>query len=207
MATRAGRFFADKSNGHHLLKSAPATGKFSPVGVACRRGRIFPHDNGMPALRARHRLAGMTIFNLDGIPAFIAIKNHPTSSTKQKNRYHRKQPGLKQQLHQSSTITKKYFIYFCHRPKKPRLQQEAAATGDLRRYHRTISCPDLLPCAFFTPPAYISTHTFKSSAVKNIQMGYYNTLPGGVTESCRSQAKIPSQSMMRPAHFLFAFRL
>jgi hypothetical protein len=157
VATRAGRFFADKSNGDHLLKSAPATGKFSPVGVACRCGRFFPHDNGMPALRARHRLAGMAIFNLDGIPAFIAIKNHPASSTKQKNRYHRKQPGLKQLLHQSSTITKKYFIYFCNRPKKPRLQQEAAATGDLRRYHRAIPCPDLLPCVFFTPPAYIST--------------------------------------------------
>jgi hypothetical protein len=84
VASWAGRFFAGKSSGHHLLKSTPATGKSSQVGVACRRGRIFPHDNGMPALRARHRLAGMPVFNLDGIPAFIAIKNHPTSSTEQK---------------------------------------------------------------------------------------------------------------------------
>jgi hypothetical protein len=35
----------------------------------------------MPALRARHGLAGMTVFNLYGIPAFIAVKNHPASST------------------------------------------------------------------------------------------------------------------------------
>jgi hypothetical protein len=35
--------------------------------------------------RARHCLAGMAVFNLYGISAFIAVKNHPASSTEPKN--------------------------------------------------------------------------------------------------------------------------
>jgi len=120
----------------------------------------------------------MAVFNLHGIPAFIAIKNHPTSSTKQKNRYHRKQPRLKQQLHQSSTITKKYFIYFsnCHKNsdygRKPHRPATVAAL---------FLCNSVYGSAALSlfPASGIYFDTFKSSAVKIVQIEYYNTLPGG----------------------------
>jgi hypothetical protein len=63
----------------------------------------------MPAFRTRHCLAGMTVFNLYGISAFIAVKNHPASSTEPKNQPH---------PHQSSTRMKKYFIIYSLKSQK-----------------------------------------------------------------------------------------
>jgi hypothetical protein len=86
MAPWAGRLFARKSRRHHLFEAAGGAPEDSLAGVAWRRGRIFSHHNGMPALGARHGLAGMAVFNLYGISAFIAVKNHPASSTKKQTR-------------------------------------------------------------------------------------------------------------------------
>jgi hypothetical protein len=72
----------------------------------------------MSAFRAGYCLAGMAVLNLYGISAFIAVKNHPASSTERKTtppaQRKTKLAGQRQHqlLHASSTITKKYFIYF-----------------------------------------------------------------------------------------------
>jgi hypothetical protein len=79
MALGAWHLPAGHGRRHLLPKAALVAKKASPIRVVSLR-RIFTHDNGMPAFRTRHCLAGMTVFNLYGISAFIAVKNHPASS-------------------------------------------------------------------------------------------------------------------------------
>jgi hypothetical protein len=63
----------------------------------------------MLAFWTRHNLAGMAVFNLYGISAFIAVKNHPASSTEPNNQAH---------PHQSSTKMIKYFIIYLMKSQK-----------------------------------------------------------------------------------------
>ncbi|MFH1019909.1 MAG: hypothetical protein V1782_04735 [Pseudomonadota bacterium] len=86
VALRTWHLPARNGRWHHLLKPALVAKEESPAGVAYRRSRFFTHHNGMFAFRTRHGLAGMAVFNLNGISAFIAVKNHPASSTKKKQK-------------------------------------------------------------------------------------------------------------------------
>jgi len=103
MAPWARHLLASKGQWHHLLELALVAKEDRLAGTACR-SRIFSHDNGVLAFRTRHGLAGMAVFNLYGISAFVAVKNHPASSTELEKTLADRPRRVNPRLRQTATI-------------------------------------------------------------------------------------------------------